>query len=206
MPVREEHFDTLAEQGWVVCDDVADPGLCQQLHMQCKVAWDAGEFRSAQVGHGAETAEHKEVRGDFISWLEPEHASGASHEFLIWSETLQRDLNQYLFAGLNSAEFHYAHYPPGQGYKKHIDQHRLQRHRKISLVLYLNREWGADDGGELCIYAPADADSHVARILPQPGRLVLFRSDLIPHEVLPCKRPRWSLTGWFRTDHPALRT
>src|SRR3546814_5029992 len=33
-----------------------------------------------------------------------------------------------------------------------------------------------------------------------PGRLVVFRSDLIPHEVMPCSQPRWSLTGWFRSD------
>jgi SM-20-related protein len=29
---------------------------------------------------------------------------------------------------------------------------------------------------------------------------VLFRSDSILHEVRPCQKTRWSLTGWFRSD------
>jgi SM-20-related protein len=35
-------------------------------------------------------------------------------------------------------------------------------------------------------------------ILPLGGRLVLFLSDLIEHEVLPARRERYSITGWFR--------
>ena len=82
-----------------------------------------------------------------------------------------------------------------------MDQHRDQPHRKLSLVLYLNPQWDTAGQGELCLYDPQDGNRELARILPQPGRLVLFRSDLFPHEVLPCTQARWSLTGWFRTDH-----
>jgi len=39
-----------------------------------------------------------------------------------------------------------------------------------------------------------------------PARLVIFRSDLIPHEVLPCRQARWSLTGWLRSDEPPLKS
>ncbi|MCB0627245.1 MAG: 2OG-Fe(II) oxygenase, partial [Saprospiraceae bacterium] len=41
-------------------------------------------------------------------------------------------------------------------------------------------------------------------ILPVGGRLVLFRSELLEHEVLPARRERYSLTGWLRNDDPVL--
>jgi len=37
-------------------------------------------------------------------------------------------------------------------------------------------------------------------VLPQQGRLVVFLSDRFVHEVLPSKRDRFSVTGWFRIN------
>src|SRR3546814_8025810 len=96
-----------------------------------------------------------------------------------------------LYTGLNNAEFHFARYPAGHCYRKHMDQHRDQLNRKISLVLYLNREWSEAGHGELCLYSSPDENRLVQRVLPMPGRLVVFRSDLIPHEAMPCSQPRW---------------
>ncbi|RYZ69438.1 MAG: 2OG-Fe(II) oxygenase, partial [Proteobacteria bacterium] len=109
-------------------------------------------------------------------------------------------LNERYFLGLRREEFHFARYPVGKGYAKHLDQHRGQTERRISLVLYLNPEWSATDGGQLRLFSSEDEMQEVTMITPQWGRLVLFRSDLVPHEVLPCFQIRWSLTGWFRTD------
>src|SRR3546814_2342092 len=75
-----------------------------------------------------------------------------------------------LYTGLNSTEFHFARYPAGQGYKKPLDQHKDQRHRQISLVLYLNSDWIEADGGELCLHAAQAESQELQRILPQPGR------------------------------------
>jgi Rps23 Pro-64 3,4-dihydroxylase Tpa1-like proline 4-hydroxylase len=41
-------------------------------------------------------------------------------------------------------------------------------------------------------------------ILPMAGRLVLFLSGEFWHEVRPAKRPRMSLTGWFRTREASV--
>ena len=54
----------------------------------------------------------------------------------------------------------------------------------ISSVLYLNADWQADRRGELVIYNEADTDE-VARIMPEMGKLVVFMSEQLPHEVLP---------------------
>jgi len=36
-------------------------------------------------------------------------------------------------------------------------------------------------------------------VLPHLGTLALFLSDRYWHEVLPARRPRFAVTGWFRT-------
>jgi SM-20-related protein len=189
----------LADRGWVVCDDLIEAGLCRRLYAHALTAWQQDTFHPAAVGRGTGQAVHADIRGDAILWIEPDDVSGPVADFLRWSEALRQQLNQALYAGLQSTEFHFARYPAGQGYKRHLDQHREQRQRKISLSLYLNEDWTDDAGGQLCLYAPDDPGTETARILPKLGRLVLFRSDLIPHEVLSSRRPRYSLTGWFRT-------
>ena len=60
-------------------------------------------------------------------------------------------LNREAFLGLFELEMHYAWYPPGAGYARHIDQPHGSGQRRVSLVLYLNRRWRAGDGGELKI-------------------------------------------------------
>ena len=62
------------------------------------------------------------------------------------------------------------------------------------MVFYLSEKWHEGDGGELLIYA----DELVTWVEPLPGRVVFFRSD-IPHEVLPTRIPRLSLTGWMKS-------
>ncbi|HEY9572484.1 MAG TPA: 2OG-Fe(II) oxygenase [Pusillimonas sp.] len=200
MSPREQLLEDLANQGWAVSDGLIDAHLHQRLYDQCLQAWEHGQFKPAGVGHGRRLALHTEIRGDSICWIEPQLAELAALEFLQWADAFQHELNRLFYTGLNNAEFHFARYPAGHCYRKHMDQHRDQLNRKISLVLYLNREWSEAGHGELCLYSSPDENRLVQRVLPMPGRLVVFRSDLIPHEVMPCSQPRWSLTGWFRSD------
>jgi hypothetical protein len=63
--------------------------------------------------------------------------------------------------------------------------------RKLTAILYLNPDWKAGDGGELRLYLDDDRDGgggdgeRCVDLSPAGGRLVLFWSDEIPHEVLP---------------------
>jgi len=40
----------------------------------------------------------------------------------------------------------------------------------------------------------------IAKITPEMGKLVVFMSEQIPHEVLPTHQPRASVAGWFRLN------
>lgn len=200
MQSNESLFENLEKSGWASSDDALAPDLVQSLFSECQKSWQDGLFKEAHIGRGKDKNLNVEIRSDSILWLNSEQNDSASSHFLRWAADLRCELNQRYFLGLNSEEFHFARYPAGKGYQKHIDQHRGTLARKISLVLYLNPTWNPSDGGELCIYQTENDHLEMQRILPLGGRLVIFRSDIVPHAVLPCFQTRWSLTGWFRTD------
>ncbi|MYN11574.1 2OG-Fe(II) oxygenase [Pusillimonas sp. TS35] len=200
MPNFEALLDALETDGWAVADQLLPDTLIMQLRQAGRQAWRQGLFRDAHVGSPKQPIRNTVIRGDTIHWLEPSHPAAGCQAFLEWADTLRLALNRAFYVGLRRAEFHFARYGAGQGYQRHIDQHQGQPHRKISLVLYLNRVWQDDNGGELCLYDPQAPDTVLKKVQPRLGRIVVFRSDLIPHAVLPCTRPRWSLTGWFRSD------
>ena len=67
------------------------------------------------------------------------------------------------------------------------------------MILYLNESWTKADGGQLRMYFPQkDGSERVEDVLPLGGRLVVFLSEEIPHEVLPTLKERISITGWLR--------
>ena len=103
-------------------------------------------------------------------------------------------LNQTLLLGLFSPEGHYAIHPPGAGYRRHCDCFRDDDAR-VLCVLYLNSGWSKQDGGAL---ADAFRRGQQCDVLPIGGTLVCFLSERFEHEVLPAKRERAALTGWFR--------
>lgn len=152
-------------------------------------------FAPARVGRGGGLQRETAVRGDELCWLEPDMPAGG--RYLEWMQGLRDVLNRELFLGLAEFEAQYAHYPVGAFYKTHVDRHRDSNARVISAVFYLNPDWPADAGGELVMYDAGGGE--LFRQAPAGGTLLLFRSEDMPHAVLPATQPRWSIAGWFRT-------
>jgi SM-20-related protein len=111
-------------------------------------------------------------------------------------EQLRLELNREAGLGLFELELHYAWYPPGAGYARHVDQPQGRAQRRVSLVLYLNEDWTPAAGGELRIFDAADGHRDIE---PLAGRLVCFLTTGREHAVLPTQRDRLSISGWFRT-------
>jgi SM-20-related protein len=153
-----------------------------------------GDFTEARVGSGRTLQKDSAVRGDRTCWLcEPLFA--AERELLFGLEELRLQLNRDLYLGLFELELHYAWYPPGAGYARHIDQPHGAADRRLSLILYLNEHWQAGAGGELEVF---DARAGYRQIEPLAGRMVCFLTKGREHAVLPAQRDRFSVTGWFR--------
>ncbi len=155
------------------------------------------DFEQAGIGRQQQHTLQRNVRKDEICWINGDSQPG--REWLTWATELQSYLNRRLFLGLFSFESHFAHYRPGDFYKRHLDAFQGQSNRILSLVVYLNRDWHSEDGGELVLYRDQD-DQHGQNISPTLGTIVTFLSEDFPHEVLAAQRHRYSIAGWFRLN------
>jgi SM-20-related protein len=103
-------------------------------------------------------------------------------------------------------ELKYAHYPCGGRYQRHVDgapwaSSRIRR--EYSFLLYLNRDWRPRDGGHLRLFDLGGGGGHVD-VAPRAGTLVVFKSDVVPHEVRPTFARRLAVVGWLhRRASPA---
>ncbi|MCC5901008.1 MAG: 2OG-Fe(II) oxygenase [Halomonas sp.] len=190
--------EALVEQGWYVGSNVIDPALCHALHGELLHMAEHDVLNEAGIGRGQQHLLRKDIRGDAIHWLDRE--SEAQRRYLNAMGELQQSLNQALFLGLFEYEAHFAHYPPGAFYQRHLDSFRGRANRVISTVSYLNPNWPTDGGGEMIIYHPDSPEQEVARVVPEAGTFACFLSETIPHEVLPTQQPRASIAGWFRRN------
>ncbi|MDN6322660.1 MAG: 2OG-Fe(II) oxygenase [Halomonas sp.] len=190
--------DALVEQGWYVGHEVIDLGLCEALNNELLHRATYSGLYEAGIGRGQQHLLRKDIRGDAIHWLDRESAS--QRRYLDVMSELQQALNHALFLGLFEYEAHFAHYPPGAFYQRHLDSFRGRANRVISTVGYLTPDWPSDGGGEMVIYHPDDLNQEVARVVPEAGTFACFLSETIPHEVLPTRRPRTSIAGWFRRN------
>lgn len=196
--VPADLVDALVEQGWYVGREVIDLALCDALNHEILHRAAYQGLDEAGIGRGQQHLLRKDIRGDAIHWLDRE--STAQRRYLDAMSELQQALNHALFLGLFEYEAHFAHYPPGAFYQRHLDSFRGRANRVISTVGYLTPHWPSDGGGEMVIYHPDDPSQEVARVVPEAGTFACFLSESIPHEVLPTRYPRTSIAGWFRRN------
>jgi SM-20-related protein len=189
---------TLEERGWCVVDDALDGPTIQVLRLDLLARRNAGALKPAGVGRAASRQVNAEIRGDQILWL-GDDVGAPARNLLRHFESLRIALNRSVVMGLSEFEAHYSWYPPGTAYQRHFDRHRDSDARIVSSVLYLNDDWPEEAGGALRLHFDQGDSVDIA---PLGGRLVLFLSAQVEHEVLPATRDRLSVAGWFR--RPAL--
>lgn len=191
--------DALVDTGYIVLDDIVPDDLLKGLLVRLGQLESDG-MRPAGVGRGQAFHQDQQVRGDHICWLSNDNFE--EQAYLLWMDNLRQGLNQRLFIGLQDYESHFAVYPAGSFYQKHLDAFRdaVNSHlprRKITTVFYLNADWSSELAGELIIY-DEKGESILEKISPVVGRLVIFMSDKFPHEVKASTHNRRSIAGWFR--------
>lgn len=189
----------LAEQGWTVQQEFLPAATLAALYAELQELHAAGRFREAGVGRGTGQTVQSSIRNDRIYWLNEQELTPTQAAYWQTMDALRLTLNRELYLSLVGLEAHYAVYAPGGYYKKHVDRFQNADERVISATLYLNPDWTDADGGQLRLYTEnQNGEDRYVETLPRAGTLALFRSDKVPHEVLPSTRTRFSLTGWFR--------
>ncbi len=190
------HYDAFEQHGWVEIKNFLSKEESLLIRTELTNIQQKAGFKQAGIGKHAHQHVNTQQRGDFIHWINPKDAAQATSAFLLKIEEVFATLNYRFFLGIRDYECHYAHYPPGTFYKKHVDRHSAGSARRVSFVFYLNHNWQAIDGGELRIY---DSQGNYGSILPEMGTLALFLSEL-EHEVITTKRDRMSITGWMLNE------
>jgi len=187
----------IRETGYFIANNVFTPLQLNAL-LNDLISIDKNSFHRAGIGR--EFSEHTNdvIRRDNIFWLE-RNRSAASF-YWDWMEQLRIRINREFYLGLFEYECLYAHYAAGDFYKKHLDAFIGSPNRKLSSVLYLNPDWQQADGGEFVLYEE-NSDNILMTVLPSMGTLVIFLSEIFPHEVRVARRSRYSLTGWFRVNN-----
>merc|ERR1712032_562693 len=112
-------------------------------------------------------------------------------------DELLQDLNMLAILDGN-VERQVAWYPVGaSGYSIHTDAKpddgTLRSERRITAIVYCNDCWHTDHAGELRLW-PAGQRGKPVDIGPTAGRLVLFLSGCIPHQVMQTHCDRVAVT------------
>jgi len=184
----------LSSGGISIRDQFISDAEVQELRACAHARESRGEFAAARIGGQGAQQRRESIRGDFTCWLR-EPLLPMEQVLLRRMEELRLQLNREALLGLFELELHYAKYPPGSAYARHVDQPLGTSQRRVSLVLYLNPEWQRTDGGMLRIH---DAQDGFIDIEPLGGRLVCFLTSGREHEVLEARSDRLSISGWFR--------
>ncbi|KAI9330505.1 hypothetical protein DFJ73DRAFT_858752 [Zopfochytrium polystomum] len=113
---------------------------------------------------------------------------------------LQEDLSQFIsLAG--ETELQLAVYKGDGGrYERHrdafpTDDPNDQEQRRVTAVLYLTDHHAKGSGGDIKLFRPLGSQSVVET---RQGRLLLFLSGVVDHEVLPVSADRAAISAWMR--------
>lgn len=199
-PLYEEIISGILEDQYYIAENFFDLEEVAVMREALLKKYEEDEFKKAAIGNRTNEIISKTIRGDFILWINEADAGEAESIFFSKINSLITYLNKTCFLGILQKEFHYALYPEGTFYKRHLDTFQNDDRRKLSLVCYLNDEdWKPENGGELVIYKEENGVEVAKSIFPLPGRVVIFESQLLEHEVKPVKTTRMSITGWLKT-------
>jgi len=199
-PLYEQIITDISTKKYSIVEHFFNLEEVERLRESLLAKHEAEAFKKAAIGNRINETIIKAIRGDVILWMDETKANLREQLFFNKINDLVGYLNRTCFLGILFKEFHYALYPKGTFYKRHIDTFQNDDRRKLSFVCYLNEEdWQPENGGELVLYLNENGVETEKVIYPFPGRVVIFESQIIEHEVKPVNTRRMSITGWLKT-------
>ena len=191
---------TLAKFGFCVVDNLVPLELAEKTATEIQGSYQIpGKFTPGKLSFGAmnKVRSLDGIRGDSVMWLD-----GSSDESVFLSQIAKQmnklALSLYHANGvamnrISKSKIMVSCYDGnGKAYKRHIDSVQ-EGSLKLTLIYYLNKDYEERYGGCLRIHK----DSGTLDISPELGKLVIFRSDKLVHEVLPVYNQRFAFTTWY---------
>ena len=179
-PLFETIINDIVSQKYAIVENFFDEKEVQLLRQSLIDKHKEDAFKKAAIGNKLNATIVKTIRGDVILWMDESNANTTEKLFFDKINNLVSYLNRTCFLGILHKEFHYALYPKGTFYKRHIDTFQNDDRRKLSFVCYLNESgWLPENGGELVLYLDDNGKEIEKIIYPFPGRVVIFKSQII---------------------------
>lgn len=199
----DEEVEALAQGSFFMRDGVV--GQRAAATARALRRFTRGRTHPAGIGRGANLRVDPSLRSDQLAWMEANHPDpnlAALHDLF---DQIRLELNRTCYLGLRRFTVQVAVFPAHTaGYARHLDTHRGDQRRVATAIWYANPGWQAEHGGELEVFPP---EGPAQRVLPTLDRLVVFRSECLPHAVrATAGRPRLAAAAWFhgREDTPLL--
>ncbi|TPX33750.1 hypothetical protein SmJEL517_g03472 [Synchytrium microbalum] len=204
----------MLETGRLATNEQVWNGRCAALELDGSGGMtDAAHFRE---GEGDDPYRDRTARTDRIAWLHHDKPPGnhpAFSSLLSRMDALRSDISSLLHlsppTNPNATEIQLALYSGQQqgGYTKHRDAFPVDdindvEQRRVTAILYLN-DFALNSevsGGCLRITTPSldGGGGEYVDVAPVGGRVVVFMSGAVDHEVLNSKVTRVALTCWWK--------
>ena len=147
-PLFESIIEDLMQQQYSVVDNFFPEAEVIALRTNLIAKYEADRFKKSAIGSRVNEEIDKTIRGDFILWIDETKTDVIEQLFFQKINELVSYLNRTCFMGILQKEFHYAIYPEGTFYKRHLDTFQNDDRRKLSIVCYLNEaNWPKENGG-----------------------------------------------------------
>jgi SM-20-related protein len=192
MTLQNDEIQALGVLGYFARASFLGTSDARAVHAEASALVEAGRLRPAAIRRGADRTLAPDIRGDLITWVTTPEPGTALRRLWEAFSTLGEQLSSGAYLGLGRFDLQLAWYSgAGEFYARHLDAFPGQSNRRITAIYYLNPEWQPSHGGRLRLY------SEHGPLEVELDRLVVFRSELLEHEVLPAHAPRLALTAWY---------
>lgn len=188
--IGDQEIAQLGERGFFTRDGFLGAAEALALAEEARRLAGEGAFAPAGVSRGADRRLDPGVRGDQILWVGSDRFPHLHAAF----DQLRLELNAGAYLGLGRFDLQLSRYPGGgEGYQRHRDAFQGPTSRRLTAICYLNPHWRPEHGGCLRLHLPPGP----LDLEPALDRLVVFRSEVVEHEVLPALAPRFAATAWY---------
>ncbi|KAI8611645.1 hypothetical protein BC830DRAFT_1171710 [Chytriomyces sp. MP71] len=195
---------SLREQGFVWLDGLFDGDVIQAAREAALQLAESGEMIPAgMVRLEDDPFRDRKARDDVICWLHKDQHPAthpALDAVLDKLQLIQRDIASVIRLK-GQAEYQLAVYKGNGGhYERHrdafpIDDDADEEQRRVTVVVYLTDELETNVGGGLKIFRPL---GHEQIVESAAGRVMIFLSGVVDHEVLPVFNMRAAVSAWIR--------
>ena len=208
----------LVDRGYVILDEAMPADVAFSAGAEAFARMDRGELCSAGQLKRLDEDPFRDTRArtDFVQFISDRRLERNTPlgNAMATVEAIHEDLLKTMSLDKTGDEYQLAVYIPGGAYERHRDalpegvrgsggagDLGMPPQRKITCVFYLGDRADFDPnaaGGELRLYPSPEGGGGSVDVAPLPGRVVIFFSGAVDHEVRTTRTRRAALTLWAR--------